>query len=271
MIDAAGRQGQDGLGYELVDGYGFQGTVVRYTVVPSSASGYSCTGRYVDFDGLSTKMRGELRSAMDKWEAVAGVQLVEVPYSDTLAYGPNGHVDLAIAMANDEPGGTAALTAVGDALRDLLAETNRECGTNEQADGNDALIVFDTYDLDTGWYETAAELRLFHNVALHELGHALGIDHSDVEGAVLSGNYPTGSTRYTLTDQYYQDLTWDDVQAARAVYGSPRPDPWLANDYTYGPRVSYHEVQGTTPEQRALRVQRKRESRARQKQEREQS
>ena len=44
------------------------------TSVPCSPPRYEeCTGRYVDFDSLSTKMRGELRSAMDKWEAVAGV------------------------------------------------------------------------------------------------------------------------------------------------------------------------------------------------------
>ena len=54
-----------------------------------------------------------------------------VPYSDGLTSGPNGQIDLAIAMANGELGGTAALTVVADGLRDLVAETNRECGTRQ--------------------------------------------------------------------------------------------------------------------------------------------
>ena len=224
------ENGRTGQAYELVDGYSFQGTVVRYTVVPGWADGYNCIGNWVNYDGLSTRMQAELRSAMDKWEAVAGIEFVEVPYYRDIDVGPGGQVDIIIAMGKEQPGGAAGVTIAGDDLKEAVRQVNATCGSNSQVDGNDALIVFDTYDVDTGYYETAAELRLFHNVALHEIGHAIGIAHSDLEGHVMSGNSP-GTTDYTLTDQYYQMPTWDDIQAARALYGSPRPEPYLNDDY----------------------------------------
>ncbi len=62
-------------------------------------------------------------------------------------------------------------------------------------------------------------------VALHELGHALGLDHSTVE---LAAMYPT----YT---QVKQAPTSDDIAGIQAVYG-PRPSdalegPWGNNQY----------------------------------------
>jgi peptidoglycan hydrolase-like protein with peptidoglycan-binding domain len=52
-------------------------------------------------------------------------------------------------------------------------------------------------------------------VALHELGHILGLAHSSVPGAVMS---PTVAPNFTL-----RVLTSDDLTAIQSLYGAPTP------------------------------------------------
>ncbi len=54
----------------------------------------------------------------------------------------------------------------------------------------------------------------FYTVALHELGHALGLGHSTVSGSVMEAFY--GGARRTLTA--------DDIAGIQAIYG-PVPEP----------------------------------------------
>ncbi|TAG05434.1 MAG: hypothetical protein EAZ43_02825 [Betaproteobacteria bacterium] len=51
---------------------------------------------------------------------------------------------------------------------------------------------------------------------LHELGHLLGLEHSDVNGAVLSG--PPLSNYNSLTN-----LQADDIAGCQSIYGAPLP------------------------------------------------
>jgi len=53
----------------------------------------------------------------------------------------------------------------------------------------------------------------FYTVALHELGHSLGLDHSSVVGSVMELTY--GGARRTLTA--------DDIAGIQALYGIPAP------------------------------------------------
>ena len=54
----------------------------------------------------------------------------------------------------------------------------------------------------------------FYSVALHELGHAIGLGHSTVVGSVMEAVY--GGARRTLTA--------DDIAGVQAIYG-PIPEP----------------------------------------------
>lgn len=49
-------------------------------------------------------------------------------------------------------------------------------------------------------------------VAVHELGHSIGLDHSELKGAVM---YPW----YQSTDGKDFDLSPDDVNGAQSLYG----------------------------------------------------
>ena len=55
----------------------------------------------------------------------------------------------------------------------------------------------------------------FYTVALHELGHALGLGHSTVVGSVMEAFY--GGARRTLTA--------DDIAGLQSIYGAPVPEP----------------------------------------------
>jgi predicted Zn-dependent protease len=63
-----------------------------------------------------------------------------------------------------------------------------------------------TYDLQT--------------VALHELGHALGLSHSTTNGAVMWPSY--GGQR--------RSLTTDDINGIQAIYGARQPDAYAAGN-----------------------------------------
>ena len=48
-------------------------------------------------------------------------------------------------------------------------------------------------------------------IAVHEIGHSLGLNHSDVPGSIMTPFTTTLSSRAVLSD--------DDVSGIRAIYG----------------------------------------------------
>ena len=141
-------------------------------------------------DGGTTQ--GIIREAMDAWEAVCGVRFVEVADSADadvrIAWSPSGE--------SDGRGGQLGVTWTWY----VDGTITEQVVTLDSADAGSATTVYD--------------------VALHELGHVLGISHSDVRDVVLSG-LPT--TPYS--DQPGRDvLQADDIAAARLLWGPPRAE-----------------------------------------------
>ncbi|WCJ20896.1 matrix metalloproteinase [Euphorbia peplus] len=67
------------------------------------------------------------------------------------------------------------------------------------------------YDGDERWSVGALEGAFdVQTVAVHEIGHLLGLGHSSVEGAIMFPSIPTGITK---------GLHIDDVQGIQALYG----------------------------------------------------
>ena len=69
----------------------------------------------------------------------------------------------------------------------------------------------------------------------HELGHSLGLSHSDVNTAVMAPFYRGWQPNFKLDP--------DDVQAIQALYGAKQTKPTPA---TQGPEITFPDPQSTT-------------------------
>ncbi|KAJ7320125.1 hypothetical protein JRQ81_019636 [Phrynocephalus forsythii] len=68
------------------------------------------------------------------------------------------------------------------------------------------------FDESEQWSEYNREVNLFL-VAAHEIGHSLGLDHSNVRGALM---YPL----YSYANTYNYNLPHDDRQRIQRLYGN---------------------------------------------------
>ena len=146
---------------------------------------------------LREEFRATVREAMETWEGVCGVEFVEVSDSTAsnvrIGWQPQPSTTSDPNYQSDGVGNTAGITWTWFRTGAIIEQS----------------VAF---DLAESWNTTN-----FYDVALHELGHVLGIDHSNVENTVMSG-LPT--TPYA--DQPGRDaLTTDDIAAARAIWGAP--------------------------------------------------
>ncbi|KAK1418806.1 hypothetical protein QVD17_27953 [Tagetes erecta] len=67
------------------------------------------------------------------------------------------------------------------------------------------------YDADENWVVGAVPNAFdIETLALHEIGHLLGLDHSQYESAIMWGSFNSGETK---------GLSSDDIQGLRALYG----------------------------------------------------
>ena len=136
-----------------------------------------------------------VREAFTMWAAVANVKFREVADSD--------ESDIRVGLGNiDGPGGTAG-----------QAQSWTEGGFKFRSN-----IRFDT-----GNYPRSSTVsrQRFLRVALHEIGHALGLGHSPVTTAIM---YALGNSTTTLQE--------DDIAGVRAIFGpsqTPLPN-WPANE-----------------------------------------
>jgi len=122
-----------------------------------------------------------IRKAFADWQAVSGLS-----FSET---GGSADIELSFTL-NDPEFGTE-----GDVLAFAYFPSD---GGDVFFDDAEQWSLFDGSDLD------------FYVVALHEIGHALGLDHSDDPSAVMYAYSGTAAT-----------LQRDDILAIQRLYGTP--------------------------------------------------
>jgi hypothetical protein len=176
--------GQDGQKY-LTYGSKWPNGFIRWV--------YNDTFRSYLISPSSADTLGRIQTAMNKWSAVCGVRFDYGGSTQTWpGYGQGGINVFGWEVLSGTTGGVTHL------------QMNASSGTIVQADVSVNLNFNPFFDV----------------VLLHEIGHMIGLRHSNVEGAVMSGGpneAPYPSTAYTQLTQ----LQADDIAGCRAIYGGP--------------------------------------------------
>lgn len=150
----------------------------------------------------STSQRAEVVRALQEWSRVIQVDFIEgndpdAPRTIGILWGRGSHGD---GYPFDGPGR-------------VLAHTFYPAPPNSEPLAGDL-----HFDEDENW-QVGIDIDVY-SVALHELGHALGLGHSDVPGAVMYAYYRRAT-----------QLTAEDIGAAQGLYaarttaGTPPPPP----------------------------------------------
>ena len=141
-------------------------------------------------------MRGLIRDAFNAWETVCGVDFVEVSDSSNsdirIGWASNAH--------SDGDGGALAFYSW--------------FWTGTSTTKESAVIAVDHAD-------SGVSLDEIYDTVLHEIGHAVGLAHSDVANVVMSGNSPTGPTPYWGGVPGRDPLQPDDIRGAVSLWGQP--------------------------------------------------
>lgn len=149
------------------------GQSISYSFNASSLGGYNFSSYY----------QSTFETAMSQWSSVANITFVETsnPWSADWVIGWD--------PAPDGYGGTLGWASNYDFDGD---------GVMESAEGDFSIIAMDIYDT-----------SYFYTTAIHEAGHALGLDHIDHTSSIMA-TYENG----------LQGLTSYDVEVIQALYGA---------------------------------------------------
>jgi hypothetical protein len=185
------------------------GTVGQYIATVGDGwdgpgQGSAAVGYY--FQALTQKLpsdqvRAELLRAMQEWSRVAGVTF-------NPASGPTQARTLNFLFASGRHGDDYPFDGPGK----VLAHTYYPSPPNPEPIAGD-LHFDDAEEWITGPDLTIRSVDLY-SVTLHELGHALGLGHSDVPGAVMFPYYRRATT-----------LTTEDIQAILTLYAATSATP----------------------------------------------
>ncbi|MDP1834334.1 MAG: matrixin family metalloprotease [Chlamydiales bacterium] len=192
--------------------YGLPGGTVTWSVMPAGVNitegGTTWSNAPLDsfmgtFQSLTLgDIKGEITRAFDTWASVANINFVEVPdgggnfpggLEAMIRFGghPIGVGDAVLAHGYYPPG-TNSLNFAGDI----------HFSTNVQWEAGD-LFGSAAYDI--------------YTLALHEIGHAIGLRHETIQTSVMRELF---STSDVLTGLYA-----DDIAGAQYIYGVRVPEP----------------------------------------------
>jgi matrixin len=172
------------------------------TVLGSNANGPEYSNLFSTFNaqfGAAPKWQNPIISAAQGWAQESGVSVVVVPDNGT----PSGQG----SFQQGDPGmGDIRIGGFGFSTKYLA-------GTYQPPAANNNSIAGDM-DFNTALASNFGSTYDLQTVALHEFGHAFGLNHSTLSSAVMWPYY-TGVR---------QQLSTDDINGIQAIYGARQPD-----------------------------------------------
>ncbi|XP_033108487.1 72 kDa type IV collagenase-like [Anneissia japonica] len=141
------------------------------------------------------KIHKNIARAFDIWEAATNLKMEQV-YS--------GEADIYVSFAKGRHGDAYPFDGKGGWLAHAFYPRSGHGDMNGDIHFDDS----EKFSLRPG----KAGYNFFY-VASHEIGHSLGLGHSQIEGALMHDAYPSNPYNVKLTD--------DDVDGIQALYGVP--------------------------------------------------
>ena len=148
------------------------------------------TYSFTNFTGdLSTAaQRAAVSRAFSRWAAVAGLSFTEVPAGTP--------ANIPVGWFVGAHGDGSAFDGPGNILAHGFAPPI-------------GMVHFDDAEI---WVNGAAPGTIdLESIAVHEIGHALGLAHSPVTAAIMFASFSGGTTKFMLNQ--------DDIDGIRSIYG----------------------------------------------------
>jgi peptidoglycan hydrolase-like protein with peptidoglycan-binding domain len=166
------------------------------------------TYRYANYtsDMSQTNIRSAISNAMVSWSGASVITFSEVTSGE----------DMSIGWYTGDHGDGVPFDNGGSNGSNVLAHTFSPGG------GLGGDMHFDDYET---WSNSTSSGTHLETVAVHEMGHALGLGHSSVTSAVMYAYYSAGRTTLTSDDRAgiwslyspYAAQSGDDLQAGEGI------------------------------------------------------
>ncbi len=181
---------------------------ITYSIIPDGTSIGGIPNNLQQMLSTNSGWQQQIQKAAAVWEAVADINLVQVA-DDGSPIGTAGNQQGDPRFGDIRIGG---MTQSGGQLAFAYLPPPFNGGT----DAGD--LFFNT----SYWWQTNGTTYDLETVAIHELGHALGMGHSAIATADMYASY--GDAK--------QALTPDDMAGIQSIYGTRPPETAGNNSYT---------------------------------------
>ncbi|GFP80065.1 metalloendoproteinase 1 [Phtheirospermum japonicum] len=184
---------------DIVNANSTVGTVAHYSFFPNRPrwppSRSDLTYAFLPQNQLSDVVRGVFARAFERWSEATTLTFAETPAFD--------RADIRIGFYSGDHGDGEPFDGVLGTLAHAFSPPAGRC----HLDGDENWVI--NGDFLSGSPFSAVDLE---SVAVHEIGHLLGLGHSSVEEAIM---YPTISSGVRKVE-----LANDDVMGIQELYGS---------------------------------------------------
>lgn len=166
------------------------------------ANGVSCAAENAGctISALPAAFVPQIQAAFDAWEAVANINFTQVADSNAAYNAPGATGDIRIGMH------------AFDGAFGVLAHGYYPPNNGSSAAGD---VHFDSAENWNTTQDASPSTIWIFMVALHEIGHAIGLNHTNVPNSVMNAFYNESLT----------GLQADDIAGAQALYGLPQAVP----------------------------------------------